>query len=60
MEFEVKELKRHVNPLTGSVHIEYKILPKPGSEIWINLSEDYCKQAKALRFTVVIDRQTGV
>jgi len=54
MEFEIAELGRHVDPLTGSVSIDYKIQAKPGSKIWIGLGEDHYKQTNTLRFTVVI------
>ena len=54
MEFEIKELKRDVNPLTGSVSIDYQIQAKPGSKIWIGLGEDHYKQTNTLRFRVVI------
>jgi len=56
MEFEIKECERRTNPFMGSVSIDYQILPKPGSKLWINLGGNCHEQIGSLRFTVTIYR----
>jgi len=55
-EFEIKECNRRTNPFMGSISIDYQILPKPGSKLWINLGGNCHEQIGSLRFTVTIYR----